>query len=184
MPFPASQMPSTNCANFSFLQDASSGLNDSLCAGRGPAPGHKGLPAGWESAVDPNSGKTYFYNHTLGKSQWDKPEDRSPPGSLPSGWECAVDPNSGKTYFYNHTLGKSQWDRPEDLSPPGPLPMEVSPSGPLPIEVQSMIQNLPQHMRSGPLLISGPYPVPASQACTSAPSEQASCQRTKSIIKI
>jgi hypothetical protein len=31
------------------------------------------LPEGWDAATDPSSGKTYWYNHDLGVSQWEKP---------------------------------------------------------------------------------------------------------------
>merc|ERR1712224_1060635 len=31
------------------------------------------LPPGWETAVDPSSGKTYYYNHALGESSLEIP---------------------------------------------------------------------------------------------------------------
>jgi cold shock CspA family protein len=36
-----------------------------------PAPG--GLPHGWETAQDPSSGKTYFFNRTTNETRWDPP---------------------------------------------------------------------------------------------------------------
>jgi len=36
-----------------------------------PAP----LPAGWQEAVDPSSGNTYFYNRETGATSWDRPQD-------------------------------------------------------------------------------------------------------------
>jgi hypothetical protein len=32
-----------------------------------------GLPYGWKSAVDPNSGQTYYYNSSLNQTTWEKP---------------------------------------------------------------------------------------------------------------
>eukprot|EP00746_Dinoflagellata_sp_MGD_P140751 gnl/MRDRNA2_/MRDRNA2_73951_c0_seq1.p1 gnl/MRDRNA2_/MRDRNA2_73951_c0~~gnl/MRDRNA2_/MRDRNA2_73951_c0_seq1.p1 ORF type:complete len:550 (-),score=108.18 gnl/MRDRNA2_/MRDRNA2_73951_c0_seq1:705-2354(-) len=56
---------------------------------------------------------------------------------------------------------------------------------PLPTEVRSMIEHLPEHMRRGPLLVSGPYPVPANGAPTSSmPEQTCSAAKTKPIIKI
>lgn len=31
------------------------------------------LPAGWESAIDPESGNQYYFNHATGETQWDPP---------------------------------------------------------------------------------------------------------------
>jgi hypothetical protein len=33
------------------------------------------LPAGWESTIDPKTGRAYFYNSGTGAVQWDRPED-------------------------------------------------------------------------------------------------------------
>mmetsp|Transcript_781 Transcript_781/g.1263 ORF Transcript_781/g.1263 Transcript_781/m.1263 type:complete len:298 (+) Transcript_781:108-1001(+) len=82
------------------------------------------LPKGWQMAMDPATGKTYYYNVELNKTLWEKPIDES--GSiksenkgsetvpvLPSGWETAKDPSSGKEYFYNRSLNKTSWERPK-----------------------------------------------------------------------
>jgi hypothetical protein len=48
------------------------------------APPHK-LPAGWSAAVDPGSGRAYWYNATTQETTW-----TSPGGAPP------VDPGSGR----------------------------------------------------------------------------------------
>jgi len=81
------------------------------------------LPKGWQMALDPASGKTYYCNVELNKTVWEKPIDEN--GSinaenkgsetvpiLPNGWEAAKDPSSGKEYFYNRSLNKTSWERP------------------------------------------------------------------------
>lgn len=78
------------------------------------------LPAGWESAPDPASGKTYYFNRSTGQTSWDPPAaapalPQAPPpalGGLPPGWETAQDPSSGKTYYFNRATGATQWDAP------------------------------------------------------------------------
>jgi pentatricopeptide repeat protein len=54
----------------------------------------------------------------------------------------------------------------------------------LPTEVRSMIEQLPEHMRRGPLLVSGPYAVPTSNAPTPVAQQACSPAKTKPIIKI
>jgi len=81
-----------------------------------------GLPAGWEQATDPLSGKTYFYNRSTGETSWTAPTTpnkeeaaaQSTPasGGLPAGWEQATDPSSGKFYFYNRSTGETSWAAP------------------------------------------------------------------------
>jgi len=96
------------------------------------------LPPGWETAIDPTSGKTYYYNHALGESSWELPpmpasvsnehvetngvqesnEESLVSDSIAdeaSGWEATIDPSSGKTYYYNHALGESSWELPAAL---------------------------------------------------------------------
>lgn len=34
-----------------------------------------GLPAGWASAVDPDSGNTYYYNRAQNRTQWERPDE-------------------------------------------------------------------------------------------------------------
>lgn len=81
------------------------------------------LPEGWASAIDPTTGKTYYYNLTLNKTMWDIPNnDKNEKQTkksgdvhevLPQGWEMAKDPSTGMTYFYNRLLNKTSWERPE-----------------------------------------------------------------------
>ena len=81
------------------------------------------LPSGWAEAIDPTSGKNYYYNHQLNKTVWEKPTSTSgnemqeiikdkdgEKGS--NGWEEAKDPSTGKTYNYNRSLNKTTWERP------------------------------------------------------------------------
>lgn len=35
----------------------------------------EGLPAGWASAADPDSGTTYYYNRSLNRTQWERPDE-------------------------------------------------------------------------------------------------------------
>ena len=41
--------------------------------GYGGMGGQGGLPYGWTSGVDQQSGQTYYYNEQTGQSQWDPP---------------------------------------------------------------------------------------------------------------
>jgi hypothetical protein len=73
-----------------------------------------GLAAGWEVAVDPSCGKTYYFCRTTGERQWDRPTAASSTAaalSLPPGWSVAKDASTGKEYFY-HTSGETKWERP------------------------------------------------------------------------
>jgi len=45
---------------------------------------------------------------------------------------------------------------------PNSTMVDCAAQGVVPVEVQSMIQSIPESMRSGSLLIMGPYPAPAS----------------------
>lgn len=77
-------------------------------------PSSNRLPAGWASAVDSTTGKTYFFNQGTGERQWDAPEIEgkySAKSDLPEGWSEAKDKGSGKTYYY-HTNGETRWARP------------------------------------------------------------------------
>ena len=46
-----------------------------------------GLPAGWKRGVDKKSGRTYYYNRELGRTQWTAPDSteasQAPPGRAP-----------------------------------------------------------------------------------------------------
>ena len=82
------------------------------------------LPPGWASTLDPESGRTYYYDEENdGKGQWALPDgistvevDDDVPmrqECLPPGWKSAVDPESGRTYYYDNTNGGlAQWALP------------------------------------------------------------------------
>lgn len=80
------------------------------------------LPEGWASAIDPTTGRLYYYNVVLSKTVWDLPKidgdehetKRSDAEkSLPQGWEMAKDPSTGRPYFNNRSLNITSWKRPE-----------------------------------------------------------------------
>merc|ERR1719378_71107 len=76
--------------------------------------GPSGLPAGWEAANDPASGKQYYFNRSTGETKWDHPSGGSTASSdpsLPAGWESAKDP-SGREYYFNRSTGETKWERP------------------------------------------------------------------------
>eukprot|EP00727_Mastigamoeba_balamuthi_P008887 m51a1_g4620 hypothetical protein (1410) ;mRNA; r:291183-296569 len=68
------------------------------------------LPPGWDEVTDASSGRKYYYNKTLRKTQWSRPAADSipPPESprddapLPAGWE-ERDAN-GRKYYVNKAL--------------------------------------------------------------------------------
>jgi hypothetical protein len=66
--------------------------------------------AAWETALDPTSGKTYYFCRATGERKWEKPEPETLP--LPLGWQSAKDPNTGKEYFYHAASGETRWERP------------------------------------------------------------------------
>merc|ERR1712232_684718 len=90
--------------------------------------GPSGLPAGWEAANDPSSGKQYYFNRATGETKWDHPSGSagaspsssfaSSDPSLPAGWESAKDP-SGKEYYFNRSTGETKWERPSAGTAPG-----------------------------------------------------------------
>jgi YHS domain-containing protein len=75
------------------------------------------IAAGWESAKDPNSGKTYYFRRSTNERSWKKPDlpkrpDQESNGEqLPDGWKSAKDQSSGKEYYY-HTSGETSWKKP------------------------------------------------------------------------
>mmetsp|Transcript_2556 Transcript_2556/g.4642 ORF Transcript_2556/g.4642 Transcript_2556/m.4642 type:complete len:323 (-) Transcript_2556:703-1671(-) len=101
---------------------AVSGLAETSSVSKTPA---------WEKAVDPNSGRTYFFQRSTGKRTWQKPAgfqeattestnsaavttDNNSNGNeaLPDGWKSANDATTGKVYYYNSSSGKTSWEKP------------------------------------------------------------------------
>ena len=83
------------------------------------------LPNGWAEALDPTSGRTYYYNVSLNKTVWERPtNEKTESGDvkgdiisdggkpLENGWEEAKDPTTGKIYYFNRSLNKTTWERP------------------------------------------------------------------------
>ncbi|XVF40868.1 hypothetical protein PTKIN_Ptkin01aG0151100 [Pterospermum kingtungense] len=81
------------------------------------------LPPGWVEAKDPSTGASYYYNESIGKSQWERPVETSLGAHIPFGtqlggdWVEAVDETTGHTYYYNTKTNISQWEC-LDLSKP------------------------------------------------------------------
>ncbi|KAJ9185078.1 hypothetical protein P3X46_004750 [Hevea brasiliensis] len=76
------------------------------------------LPSGWVEAKDPTSGSTYYYNESIGKSQWERPIEMSSITQMPSplllleDWVEALDETSAQKYYYNTKTNVSQWEHP------------------------------------------------------------------------
>ena len=60
----------------------------------------------WLEKVDPNSGKTYYYNKKTNETSWVKP-------GTGNEWIESTDPNTGKTCYINMLTRKTQWTKPE-----------------------------------------------------------------------
>ncbi|KAL3700471.1 hypothetical protein R1sor_018493 [Riccia sorocarpa] len=83
------------------------------------------LPAGWVEGVDPDSRHVYYYNQATGKSQWERPTNKSAvppppppppaPSPLPPDWEETTDVNTGRKYYYNSKTNESSWERPKGV---------------------------------------------------------------------
>ncbi|KAJ0042000.1 hypothetical protein Pint_18412 [Pistacia integerrima] len=81
------------------------------------------LPPGWVEAKDPNSGASYYYNESTGKSQWERPGETVSVSQsqlvvpVLGDWVEAVDETSGQKYYYNTKTHVSQWDHPGSSQP-------------------------------------------------------------------
>merc|ERR1712217_976101 len=89
------------------------------------------LPAGWEQASDPKTGRPYFVNRVTGEAAWttscfprwttEPPPVMMPAEAMPLGWEQAVDPSTGRLYYVNRSTGQSKWSL-VDRPPPEKIP--------------------------------------------------------------
>merc|ERR1719326_29043 len=69
-------------------------------AAGGNGNGSGGLPEGWSQAIDPSTGKTYYYHLPTGETSWALPTNSALESDvLPAGWEQTIDSSSGKPYF-------------------------------------------------------------------------------------
>ncbi|KAL3641738.1 hypothetical protein CASFOL_012553 [Castilleja foliolosa] len=94
------------------------------------APGNNNLPPGWIEARDPENGAVFYYNESLGRSQWERPAEAAtfsvpaiPPGPPPllEDWIEAFDETTGQKYYYNKKTNVSQWVYPDvqqQVTPP------------------------------------------------------------------
>ncbi|EEF37835.1 polyglutamine binding protein, putative, partial [Ricinus communis] len=77
------------------------------------------LPPGWVEAKDPATGVSYYYNESIGKSQWERPIESSLITHIPSllpllgDWVESVDETTGYKYYYNTKTHVSQWEHPD-----------------------------------------------------------------------
>lgn len=69
----------------------------------------------WAEAVDPASGRTYYYCAATGETSWEMPAGFAPKSTAsdPADWQELTDPSSGKFYYYNAKTGVTQWEKPE-----------------------------------------------------------------------
>jgi polyglutamine-binding protein 1 len=104
------------------------------------------LPPGWAEAKDPTTGASYFYNHSTGVTQWDRPggavntmqHQVSP--SLPQNWEEAIDESTGNKYYYNTKTQATQWE------PPTSVDANVAPHAPITVPPTSVNVGLAPHV--------------------------------------
>jgi hypothetical protein len=71
-----------------------------------PPAGLTTMPNSWEKALDPSTGKTYYFNRSTGQQQWDPPAVE-----LPEGWKSAIDSASGNFYYFRAD-GTTSWVKP------------------------------------------------------------------------
>jgi hypothetical protein len=83
-----------------------------LAATSATSGGGGGGDVAWETALDPTSGKTYYFCRATGERKWEKPQPEALALPLPLGWQSAKDPNTGKEYFYHAATAETRWERP------------------------------------------------------------------------
>jgi len=76
----------------------------------------------WTEHVDPQSGRTFYYNARTGETSWTKPDTACQEQQLtqPAGavgvqddWTEHLDSASGNKFYYNTRTGETSWTRPE-----------------------------------------------------------------------
>ena len=81
------------------------------------------LPDGWNSAIDNNTGGTYYFNIETKETSWEHPgnsletnEDKksSKTNDLPEGWKQYHDEVTGNVFYYNSSKDESSWVHPKD----------------------------------------------------------------------
>ncbi|XP_074306812.1 uncharacterized protein LOC141642047 [Silene latifolia] len=83
--------------------------------------GYGNLAPGWVEAKDPESGVSYYYNETSGKTQWERPVETNASSqsqsslTMPEDWVETLDETSGQKYYFNKKTQVSQWERPHVL---------------------------------------------------------------------
>ena len=144
------------------------------------------LPAGWRSAVDPSSGRVYYYNEALQASQFEFPTQAppdagptAPPEVLPPGWRRNTDAATGLAYYYNYDLNLSQWESPEPAPPAEPAP-PVEPMSPRSELTPSAPVAQPEQQPQPPAVPVPPEPAPPSSSPTSPADRNARPRRLSS----
>jgi hypothetical protein len=61
------------------------------------------LPPGWTKTDDPESGKSYYFNEEMRKTQWERPS------VIDSGGKIFVEETTGKCFYANSVTGTTQW---------------------------------------------------------------------------